>query len=225
MFGILKRKPVEPATEPVEDLDMQWVAERENEAIYTPDVNMLEHRMWQALFLSGEDMPGSPLYEAFIKPHVHVSDGKKPAIAFTVDRFTVYQKTWQEAEGDWCKGDVVIVPLDNKFYGENHSCIKGYLVMISPKGLYALDNHWRNTVEFQRRRVSITIPQTRYRWTKAAGSMPPEKTITKRKAWFYVGNPKFWDSHLDQGYSSHALEHTKSRSYWMEDYIFYDPAF
>lgn len=224
MLSILKRKPVE-IVEPYEALDQQWVAERMNEAHFTPDVNMLETRIWQALFLCGEDQPGYALYEELIKPHVYLPEGKRPAVAFTRAKFSMWDKTWEEKESEWEVGDKVIVPLDAKFYGQNHACIKGYLVMVARQAIYDLDKHWRNRLEFIRRRESIIIPQTRYRWTKAHGSEPPEKTITKRRAWFYVGNPKFWDNHIDAGYSSQALERIRSRSPWTEDYIHYDAAF
>lgn len=201
-------------TIPMPDLSEQAIAEKENVngTWYTPDVNFLEQHPFQTLFLWGRDQPSWPFYDEYIEPFIECP----PVTAFTVDHFTVYEKN--------VDGDAFLVALEEMFYAVPHCCLKGKAVTISSPQLYELDKLWMNTVEFYRARVSITIPFTRYPWTKREGKLPPEKLITRKKACMYIGIPEFWRDQIDAGYTCTAQPKTVSKSPWMEDYIHYNPS-
>lgn len=195
------------------DLSVQALAERENinGTWYTPDVNFLETHPYQTLFLWGCDKPGWPFYKEHIEPFIEGSF----SVAFTLERFTMVEK-----ETD---GGSSLVALRKAYTLVPNCSIRGVVGSIQSKQLYELDKLWLNTVEYTRERVAVTIPFTRYRWTKSQGKLPPIKLITRKKACMYVGKPEFWHDQIDAGYSCQFQPKITSRSPWTEDYIHYDP--
>lgn len=216
MFGIsLKnKKPVLPP-----DMGIQWIAELENKnrTYYTPDVHHMEEHPWQMLFMYGEDMPGYVGHE-LIAPNLYST----PVVGFTQDHFSMYEK---EPDDAIFPGKTISYPvaLSQAFHGVPNHSIKGKVGLINSDLLYELDIFRKNGKVFKRKRVRIIMSVTRYRWTKAQGSLPPEQTVSKKWAWMYVGVPEFWKDHIDAGYTSVPIPKTESKSPWQEDYIFYDP--
>lgn len=197
--------------------DVQWFAEIDNQHHYTPDVNMLEQRQYQHLFLYGEDRPDLGNNMAKMEPFIADS----PAIGFTRDHFSMYEKKLGK--------ESFPIALQAKFGYDAHTCIKGYLVSVEKSVLYNLDNYRRNGDLFQRIRTKVLVPYTRIRWIKDGGNearggvQPPERAVKKISAWMYVGVPEYWNDHIDAGYHFSPVPKIVSKSPWMEDYIYYEP--
>lgn len=196
--------------------DIQWFAEKENETYYTPDVNMLEQRPWQNLFLFGEDRPD--LGKNMAKMEDDILDS--PVVAFTRQHFSMYRKE--------LGGESYPIALERKFAGNDHTCIKGYVVTIRSSKLYELDNYRENGKLFIRKRVKLIIPYTRIQWVKETteakrGGNQTVRAYKHVKAHMYVGNPDYWDCQIDAGYIFSPVNRIVSQSPWMEDYIYYDP--
>jgi hypothetical protein len=105
---------------------------------YTNDMDILEDSQHKLIFLCDDTQPG----------HIHmnkVTNAKVVSRGFTQDGFD-YRITKHNGRA---------VPFMGK--GEHHLKVKGKLVAIESRRIPALDNHYRNGVEFARVRTHIIV--------------------------------------------------------------------
>lgn len=181
-----------------------WVREVDEESQYTPDQWLLDESAWQLLFVYNTFQRGHVDHEWFIDP-----DGCQGPIrrclAFTQNsNFTMVKKNMSRESFP-----IALVPTTELTSLETGH-IQGEIYKVRPSQFNVLDTWHRNTVEFIRIRVNLTVPYRRLtrRLTPNAvdnASMLVSSSVLTRgfksvRAWMYLGIAGFWNPLIDAGY-------------------------
>lgn len=184
---------------------------------YTPDVSQLEKREYHPVFIYDGMMKGRHEHE-LLEGKFRVVDGYNPhPTVFTREGFELwvskrhirkYPIALKSTKPQAVFGDVGTTQVSSR--------IKGQLFHLTPETVIELDKHRFNGVLFHRERVDISYPfrhqfQTFKRDEVVANeeSLEPlslHKTTTTSqeyilniKAFMYIGEPGYWEPHLDGG--------------------------
>lgn len=167
---------------------------------YTPDMYMLQmYKKW-LYFAYSADQDGHPKSVADL-------GAEKTHIAWTSGQYSMYRKQ--------LGGESFAIALDDPYdqaqRAEKHhwgyengpasaQSIKGELFLVTPEMLVSLDERVENTVQFNRRRVSVSVPY-RFQYRDKDGNLKVSGRQSElRVAWMYIGNPEFWDKQIDNGF-------------------------
>lgn len=190
---------------------------------FTPDIATLSRREFQLIFVYGTQMRGHPEHELVI------AHGAYLATAYTGQRYTLWKKRLGEASFPialtgvgWSRPD---------WARPTPSFVQGELYAIPTAQLIELDKHYQNTLEFERKRMLMTIPYRKlYRVcspdTQAAidkyfgiesAVVTTQTSVEIVKAWMYIGKPDHWDDQL--GHFFNPVDRYHPRLAWLGDYF------
>lgn len=164
----------------------------------TPDVAFLESLEHQLVFVADEFMSVNPKASVLEK-----LKAKKEFECFSKETYTVYQKRLGR--------ESFPIPLSVEHKTAPSLQVKGELYSMRSTALFELDKYKENGVQFQRIRVPVNIPVSRYKWFKdrkhaenEAGKplgrsrlLVSSEQFTKQ-VWMYVGIEEYWP--IDGGY-------------------------
>jgi hypothetical protein len=161
---------------------------------YSPDLPFLQQWDKQLIFAYGEEMFGHRRHDAFgLEP---INNNDQVYSAYTELPFTL----WNKKLGDHSYPVALPHAFKNTYPYAPLSSIRGELYSVSrpyTDSLVCLDNLRLNGVIFRRVRVSLSVPYRRYRWTKRQGSLPPEQSHKRIRAWMYIGISEYWDEQIN----------------------------
>ncbi len=138
--------------------------ERHEETPTTPDLLELEQKEYHNLFVCDDLMQfrrNAELLEGAIRHPFHV---------FTKGKFCMFQKVEDEGHS--------FIPLRHRFYETPFVHIRGEMYAVPKMTLIKLDFYKRNTLEFNRIRVDLILPNR--------GLLLPVQ------AFFYLGDINYW---------------------------------
>lgn len=188
----------------------------------TPDVWKLQQYMRQLIFVPDDMMRGQRNHEMIAEASASGDDPFHPS-CYTLKPFTFWKKDLGTMsypiamEESFCPSSFVRWPPPP-------ARIKGELYAIRPYQFIKLDKYKQNGIQFERKRVMITLP---YRNVIFDRKHPvPEITIEyieTVQAWMYVGIPEYWDHQLGgvfQTSTMNLFEHDTARDWIKEFYKF-----
>lgn len=191
---------------------------------YTPDLAELEQYAWQAIFVCDEfkrkhmkhDLLGEDAqyqYPAYTQKKYQFWDPIDPTehlVPFEVSMMT--------------KHVVGFPPIAN---------IKGEVFLIRPRQFLLLDEWKQNTVQFNRRRVRVVVPNRSIKWVRDRSqhhffnspeqfynnkTLTDDEVVTIVRAWMYEGNPSHYDAIITAYDWGHVETfHSKNRT-WLPEY-------
>lgn len=232
MFGWLKQtataisRPHRP--------DAQWIAEASQLYPNTPDLWWLGKRHLQLIFVYGTQMRGHPQHELIDQHSVYA------ATTYTDGKFSLWKKKLGKESFPIAIEGSTPLPDGHLAAGWKpptwalppRARIQGELYAIDTQQLIALDKHYQNTLEFQRKRVPLVIPYKKlYRIPGSAmqqqiaeqmGGRFKDEVVTSEndvatvKAWMYIGKSEYWTDQSDHLFSPGNT--FRSRVGWLGDY-------
>jgi len=169
---------------------------------YTPDIPFLESVHPWLVFIYDDLQWDHPRHQklraagaSFPNPH----RPNEPVYGYTASEFAM----WKHMDGQFTFPVCLDMPPERfkntptfDLVGPSARHVKGQLWYMGWRGIAELDEHYRNGVEFQRRRVSILYDFYHQYETDGRFSISMRKTeyVT---AWMYVGIQEVWDDVLD----------------------------
>lgn len=172
----------------------------------TPDLWYLEQHARQLIFIADDLKYGKPNHK-LIEDHVPIQPD-----CYTLQPYTVYNKDL----GDHSFPLPFEEGIDFGIHGWHKpelARIKGELYAL-PSDLFwkVLDIHKQNTVQFTRRRVSITLPYRTVTYSNdpsdPAWSKIPvisKDNLRTCRAWMYEANPEYWDDYIGVSLGTRAV--------------------
>jgi hypothetical protein len=201
--------------------DDDWVNKWRAKVQFTPDGNFLSQQAYQPFFVYDRLMEG---YEE----HGKISELVVPLtqIGFTVSRFNHWRKnlgklsfpialstTDKPGNPPWAD----LVRETSWFKDAPPAIIRGIVYSIRSESFYELDRLYRNGVQFERKKVKISIP---YRAKKENGGAAYN---LKLWCWMYVGKPDYWEDQLNNMFFSpvpiveqHPISTVSDYSFFLE---------
>lgn len=177
--------------------DDEWHAKVEDYTRFTPDLALLQQRKGWYMFAYGSEQLGHPF-------HKLIKNEGTPATAYSVQHYAMWKKSLGHAS--------FAVPLE-KAYGDevqqqSHlwgfekapaslQRIKGELHFVTANQLITLDQYVENTVCYERRRLTFTIPHKLLIEEKDGKKVMSAQQTTFVTAWMYVGVQEYWDTQID----------------------------
>lgn len=228
MFGWLKTtaEKLTNGLHRIDGPDMEWIAQAMSVYPLTPDVWVLGQYEYQLVFVYGCSQRGHPQHDLVS------SLGAFAATTYTDDKFTLWKKRLGRESypialqgSGWKRPDWNETP---------RARVQGELYAVPRSAIYELDNHYQNTLEFQRIRVPMVIPYKelyeivggtpmQQQINQVLGLPPQRATVSSEtgvklvRAWMYVGKPQYWDDQLAHHFIPTQLYH--SRVGWLGDYV------
>lgn len=204
--------------------DAEWIASASQVHPLTPDLVWLTRRHFQLLFVYGTQMRGHPQHELVME------HGAYAATTYTDGKFSLWKKRLGKESfpialenSGWRRPDWNVPPFGR---------VQGELYAISTEQLIALDKHYQNTLEFQRKRVPLVLPyrklfkipgtEIQRHIEESLGIEPKSSVVTTQpgvqlvKAHMYIGRSDYWDNQLEYMFSSAPLH--QPRLGWLGDY-------
>lgn len=176
---------------------------------HTPDVMKIEDKEFHLVFVYDDTMLNRRRHSLISDYVVKIGNG------FTAEPFAL----WKRNLGH------VSFPIALKVHAPLLP-IKGELFAIEPAGLIKLDKYRLNRVNFDRKRVRITLP---FREVCGTTKIPTKQTVVSDlklwniSAWMYVGREKQWIDKLDGGYYYSIVRSFSPRSKWIDKYYYFTP--
>lgn len=225
MFGVKKSMPPQFPTR-------QWLLQKREDTVFTPDVVSLERQKAVNLFVCCELMRNMPQAELVY------TGGVYQCPAYTSLNFSTFKRTLGKASQQ-----IPLTPdyrLTRPDWADQRPAapakIKGELWTMLPQHIFGLDRYKKNTVQFIRVRVNVDIPYRHVRLLKDphsfADRMNIEKVQTKIltaqkmfsvRAYMYVGIPEYWEDQIDGGYNFQAVRVYNSRHHEIGEYSYFSP--
>ena len=152
---------------------------------HTPDIMDIERQAQHLLFVCDE-------FQKSHRYNVHLGDGKFKYTAFTEQKLAL----WKKVLG--LETQAIALP-----YGLRSNApaafIRGDLYLVPPDVIISLDNLRGNTVQFNRKRVSLNIPTRKDVWDRLGQTTESNTQVNTVRAWMYVGNVDYWGDQLRSG--------------------------
>lgn len=154
---------------------------------YTPDIQELETRGFQLLFVMGELMVGHRKHDELLNQHsACLSAG------FTVhDYVCVLHKLGQVGYP---------ITLEESIRGFRRTRVKGELFAVRSSQFISIDNYKLNGVEFNRKRIKVVVPYQEVLQGVGETTILPHQQMEVVDAWAYLGNYSYFHNFLDAGY-------------------------
>lgn len=182
---------------------------------YTPDLWLLEQYARQRVFIA-DDLKTGKINHKLIEDHKPVHPD-----CYTLQKYTMWNKDLggHSYPLPFEEGHTIDVP---SLYRPESARIKGEMYVL-PSSLFwnVLDKHKQNGVQFDRKRVLITVPWRTVSFDKAN----PLPKISKDQmisvdAWMYVARPDYWDNYLGAHLGSKAVDTyaPNSPKVWLDEY-------
>lgn len=196
MFSFFK-KPKAPALHDVIDAHRALA--------YTPDAPLLETKEAWTVLVYDDLQAHHPRHHKLLSVGGINPNGKKDELiyAYSLDSFVMWkfkdkERTFPVIVDNAPSRFGVMQEWDTVSPYRHH--IKGQLWNVGYQGIIELDEHYRNTVEFERRALHLVYIYAEEIVGEDGGisvSMRKEYMI---QAFVYVGIQKFWDQHMDGRY-------------------------
>lgn len=171
---------------------MKWVNDTHKALKYTPDVWFLEQFQYHHVFIYGPEQ----------LDHLHhrriVEDGFFTGnIGYTCEPYALWKKRLGK--------ESFAIPLDeevgkidghewgNEFAAASKQPIRGEIHTLTMDQIISLDEHYRNTVQFSRRRVLVSVPY-RLLYETGATKLVTEKFTSIIPVNMYVGMQGYWEN-------------------------------
>lgn len=201
--------------------DQAQMAVNDAQYRYTPDACLLSQYDYLPVFIYDRLMEGRD-------DHDRIMDFIQPngPIGFTRDYYTTWRKNlgklsfpialetkrkpnnpgWADLarETSWFKDAVPAL-------------VKGIVHILARERIYELDKHYRNTVNFQRKKVLIQIP-CRPKEKASSGN----EYMMRLWCWMYLGIPEHWEPQLDGGYFFSPVRIYKPKNELLSEYSFFE---
>lgn len=190
-----KKKPSQPVPIPFPKPTID-VAARKDRTRYTSDLHILERYERQKVFVYGSEMERFSNHDLLGQDRVRISSAQ------TTDDYSLWRDK-KEGNHPIALVDGLLIPCP----------IKGELYSVSKSAILELDRYHRNGIQFNRKRVSLTIAlravkfiDERDLWSDRLRTPLNRAVITLEvepveiKAWMYVGVKEYWEPQLDAGY-------------------------
>ncbi len=188
---------------------------------YTPDACLLSQYDHLPVFIYDRLMEGRD-------DHDLLMDYTRPngPVGFTKDYFTTWRKNlgklsfpialptrrfpngpaWADLHRETCW-----------FRDAPPALVKGIVEIISRERIYTLDRYYRNTLNFQRKKVLIQIP-CRPKDKASSGN----EYMMRLWCWMYIGISEHWEPQLDGGYFFSPVRIFKPRNELLSEYSFFE---
>jgi hypothetical protein len=162
---------------------------------HTPDVWNLCRRMQHNIFVYDETMYGMPQHSLI------ETEAVRRAAAFTSKPFCLWKKKLGKASFP-----ILLNPNGQEHESWRPARVKGVIYSVFTNTLIRLDNYKKNGVQFERKRIEVTVPNRRI-------TVPKGKEVRGNQwdgvpvgfdrvpVYVYVGINRFWDDQLDGGYT------------------------
>ena len=199
----------------------------------TPDVALLERKLFNRVFVFDDMMKGHPGHDKFIREHSAFL-----ATGFTAECMTLWKKKLGKLSFP--------VALPDTFHTTPSVPIKGELYALETSQILELDKERENGVQFIRKRINIVLPYRHllfnkdrpqvYKGTRSEDSRELYDNIKNQltaelrvnvTAWAYVGVSDYWSPQLDAGYlfspvKCFAPEQKPEQKYYYYSQLEYD---
>lgn len=187
-----------------EDVDTEIKLWHRKNAL-TPDMWFLEQFEYQLIFIP-DDMKTGKSNHSLITDAAYDGAPIHPG-CYTLDHYTFWKKDLGEHS--------FAIPLDGTFIPQGWlriapcpARIQGELYAVRPKQFLKLDEHRHNGVQFQRRRVNISLPYRQVRYNhKKPNPFISEDCLHTVRAWMYVGCEDYWSDQIGDMFSIRECNH------------------
>ena len=201
--------------------DQAQMAVNDAQYRYTPDACLLSQYNYLPVFIYDRLMEGRD-------DHDLIMDHIQPAgpVGFTRDSFTCWRKNlgklsfpialetnrqannpaWADLARETCW-----------FKDAPPALVKGIVHILARERIYELDKHYRNTVNFQRKKVLIQIP-CRPKEKASSGN----EYMMRLWCWMYLGIQEHWEPQLDGGYFFSPVRIFKPKNELLSEYSFFE---
>lgn len=205
-------------------LDEAWLATWKAKIHYTPDAAKLSQKMCHPLFVYDRLMEGRDDFNLICDHAIPI------ATAYTVNKF----ECWRKNMG------VLSRPIAMESFQRNKSnnlwqdislanpriappaLVKGYLYSIFSDAFFELDKHYRNMIQFERKKILVQIP-FRYDRANTMKGNGGNEFIARLEAWMYVGVPDYWEKQFDAGLFFSPTKLHKPKNELLSTYSFFGP--
>lgn len=181
--------------------DPKWVNDMHKALQYTPDVWLLEQFERWNVFICGQEQQHHPHYRRIS------AESNYQSPAYTTGKFSM----WKKRLGN----ETFPIPLDDVYGDARHhewgdlwgapskQIIRGEIHTMTMDQIISLDEHYRNTVQFSRRRVLLHVP---YKLLYEADGKKHVSEMANEvvSAWMYVGLPGYWE---------HTISNSEARAF------------
>jgi hypothetical protein len=206
------------------NLDQAALAVFDAKYRYTPDASLLSQYDQLPIFIYDRLMEGRDDHDQIVD---FISSSG--VMGFTRDHFCTWRKNLGKLSFP------IAIPTnerpDNPGWSDlvRETCwwknaspalVRGVVHLIQRERIYELDKHYRNTVNYIRKKVKIQIPQTK---SEHSGSVHKDKPyMLTMWCWMYVGKPEHWEPLLDNGYFFSPVRIFNTSHPLVKEYSFFE---